>query len=315
MLDELLGRAELKDRIEELEEEKRHLERRAEAEEERRSEAARKRQEAAAEVNRLEDRIEGLEERIERLSATDDVEVSFRGTETLRGDRRDDVLARLDSFGTSAEGALTAMVTDDVPDALRDVLGERTALVRRASPCLVCADDAGLIAAALAPPTPPAPFVEWGDSFRIDRSWFAPVEPTWVALVRSDRFALGVYDGDAVTPIDEIESDVQGSHSKGGFSQARFERRRDQQVDEHLDRAREALEAHLGADVERAGSADAAVPAPPADADVVVLGEQTVLGRFTDLADRTATVDATGDPADALRSAVRDFWAVRLSLL
>ena len=315
MLDELLGRAELKDRIEELEEEKRHLERRAEAEEERRSEAARKRQEAAAEVNRLEDRIEGLEERIERLSATDDVEVSFRGTETLRGDRRDDVLARLDSFGTSAEGALTAMVTDDVPDALRDVLGERTALVRRAAPCLVCADDASLIAAALAPPTPPAPFVEWGDSFRIDRSWFAPVEPTWVALVRSDRFALGVYDGDAVTPIDEIESDVQGSHSKGGFSQARFERRRDQQVDEHLDRAREALEAHLGADVERAGSADAAVPAPPADADVVVLGEQTVLGRFTDLADRTATVDATGDPADALRSAVRDFWAVRLSLL
>jgi peptide subunit release factor 1 (eRF1) len=308
MLDELLGRAELKDRIEELEEEKRHLERRAEAEEERRSEAARKRQEAEAEVNRLEDRIEGLEERIERLSATDDIEVSFRGTETLRGDRRDEVLARLDSFGTSAEGALTAMVTDDVPDALRDVLGERTALVRRAAPCLVCADDAGLVAAALAPPTPPAPFVEWSDSFRIKRSWFAPVEPTWIALVRSDLFALGTYDGNAVTPIDDIESDVQGSHSKGGFSQARFERRRDQQVEEHLARARDALEAHLESD---AGGEST----PPADADVVILGEGTVLGRFTDLADRTATVDATGDPAGALRSAVRDFWAVRLSLL
>ncbi|GGJ02514.1 hypothetical protein GCM10008995_10380 [Halobellus salinus] len=317
MLDELLGRAELKDRIEALQEEKRHLQRRAEAEEERRSEAARKRQEAEAEVNRLEDRIGGLEERIGRLSATDDVEVSFRGTETLRGDRRDEVLARLDSFETSAEGALTAMVTEDVPDALRDVLGERTALIRRAAPCLVCVDDAGLVAAGLAPPTPPAPFVEWGDSFRIDRSWFAPVKPTWVALVRSDRFALGVYAGDAVTPLDEIESDVRGTHSKGGFSQARFERRRDQQVDEHLGRAREALEAHLGADAgeeSRAGSG-ADGPTPPADADVVVLGEQTVLGRFTDLADRTATVDATGDPADALRSAVRDFWAVRLSLL
>ena len=317
MLDELLGRAELKDRIEELEEEKRHLQRRADAEEERRSEAARKRQEAAAEVNRLEDRIEGLEERIERLSATDGVEVSFRGTETLRGDRRDDVLARLDSFGTSAEGALTAMVTDDVPDALRNRLGERTALVTRAAPCLVCTDDAGLVAAALAPPTPPAPFVEWSDSFRIDRSWFAPVEPTWVALVRSDLFALGVYDGDAVTPVDDIESDVRATHSKGGFSQARFERRRDQQVEEHLARARDALEAHLGSDAggeSRTGSgADA--PTPPADADVIVLGEGTVLGRFTDLADRTATVDATGAPADALRSAVRDFWAVRLSLL
>ena len=315
MLDELLGRAELKDRIEDLEEEKRHLQRRASAEEERRSEAARKRQEAEAEVNRLEDKVEGLEERIERLSESDDIEVSFRGTETLRGDRRDEVLARLGSFETSVEGALTAMVRDDIPDALRDVLGERTALVRRAAPCLVCADDAGLIAAALAPPSPPAPFAEWGETFRIDRSWFAPVEPTWVALVRSDRFALGVYDGETVTPVDEIESDVQATHSKGGFSQARFERRRDQQIDEHLDRAREAIEAHLRTGMKEGNSTDAAAPTPPADADIVVLGEQTVLGRFTDLADRTATVDATGEPADALRSAVRDFWTVRLSLL
>ena len=320
MLDELLGRAELKDRIEELEEEKRHLKRRADAEEERRSEAARKRQEAEAEVNRLEDRIEGLEERVERLSASDDAAVSFRGTETLHGDRRDEVLARLDAVITDAEGALTAMVHDDVPDPVRDALGERAALVRRAAPCLVCVDDAGLVEVALAPPTPPAAFASWGESFRLDRSWFAPTEPTWVAVVRSDRFALGVYDGERVEHVAEIESDVQADHSKGGFSQARFERRRDQQIDDHLDRAREALAAHLdgdaGADADAETTRDGVSrPTPPPDAEVVVLGEATVLGRFTDLADRTATVDATGEPADALRDAVRDFWSVRLSLL
>ncbi|QCC47029.1 Vms1/Ankzf1 family peptidyl-tRNA hydrolase [Halobellus limi] len=300
MLDELLGRAELKARIEELEEEKRHLERRAAAEEERRSEAARERQEAEAEVNRLEDRIEGLEERVERLAETDDVDVAFRGTEQLRGDRRDEVLSRLSSFETGPEGALTAMVHEDVPDAVAEALGDRSALVRRAAPCLVCVDDAGLVAAALDPPTPPAAFAEWGSGFRLDRSWFAPAGPTWVALVRSDLFALGVYDGESVALVDEVESDVMGSHSKGGFSQARFERRRDQQVDEHLDRAREAIEAHVGSG---------------ADRDLIVLGEGTVLGRFTDLADRTATVDATGEPAAALESAVREFWTVRLSLL
>ncbi len=314
MLDELLGRAELKDRIEELEEEKRHLERRAEAEEERRSEAARKRQEAEAEVNRLEDRIEGLEERVERLSGSDDAAVSFRGTETLRGGRRDEVLARLDAVTTDAEGALTAMVHDDVPDPVRDALGERAALVRRAAPCLVCVDDAGVVEVALAPPTPPASFASWGESFRLDRSWFAPTEPTWVAVVRSDRFALGVYDGERVDHVAGIESDVQADHSKGGFSQARFERRRDQQIDDHLDRAREALDAHLDGDAETTREG-ASHPTPSADAEVVVLGEATVLGRFTDLADRTATVDATGEPADALRDAVRDFWSVRLSLL
>jgi len=316
MLDELLGRAELKDRIEDLEEEKRHLERRAAAEEERRSEAARKRQEAEAEINRLEDRVEGLEERVERLSESDDAEVSVRGTEALRGDRRDEVLARLSSVETGTEGALTAMVHDEVPDAVIDALGNRAALVRRAAPCLVCVDDAGVVAAALAPPTPPAPFAEWGEGFRIDRSWFAPVEPVWVALVRSDLFALGAYDGERVRLVDEVESDVQASHSKGGFSQARFERRRDQQIDEHLDRARAAIGTHLdaaGGGGPRMAGADEPVPA--ADADVIVLGEGTVLGRVTDLADRTAAVDATGDPGDALRSAVRDFWTVRLSLL
>ena len=313
MLDELLGRAELKERIEELAEEKRHLERRAAAEEERRSEAARKRQEADAEINRLEDKVEGLEERVERLSTTDDREVSVRGTEALRGARLDEVLVRLSSVETGPEGALTAMVGDEVPDPVVDVLGDRAALVRRAAPCLVCVDDAGVVAAALAPPTPPAPFVEWGAGFRINRSWFAPVEPAWVGLVRSDLFALGVYDGETVRLVDDVESDVQASHSKGGFSQARFERRRDQQIDEHLDRARAAIEAHLDGGGSAGGAASADEPAP--DADVILLGEGTVLGRVTDLADRTAAVDATGDPEDALRSAVRDFWTVRLSLV
>ena len=313
MLDELLGRAELKDRIEELEDEKRHLERRADAEEERRSEAARKRQEAEAEINRLEDKIEGLEERVERLSDTDEAAVSVRGTEALRGARLNEVLSRLSSVATETEGALTAMVHEDVPDAVRDALGDRTALVRRAAPCLVCVDDAGVVAAALAPPTPPAPFAEWGEGFRIDSSWFVPAQPVWVALVRSDLFALGVYDGEHVRLVDDVESDVQASHSKGGFSQARFERRRDQQIEAHLSRAREVIEAHLDADPAQDAGTAAADPGP--DADVVVLGEQTVLGQFTDLADRTAAVDATGDPGDALRSAVRDFWTVRLSLL
>jgi len=264
-----------------------------------------------------ESEIRRLAERL-HLDLSDDAVADFR----------DLVADGLSSFETGAEGALTAMVDESVPDAVTEALGDRTALVRRAAPCLVCVDDAGLVAAALGPPTPPAPFVEWGERFEIDRSWFAPERPTWVALVRSDLFALGVYDGDSVVLVDEVESDVMGAHSKGGFSQARFERRRDQQVDDHLDRAREAIEAHVGTegsedrdgsgrdDRQQGGHDDASEPLNVgADAPLVVLGERTVLGRFTDLADRTAAVDATGDPADALGDAVREFWTVRLSLL
>lgn len=295
MLDELLGRAELKVRIEELEEEKRHLERRAEAEEERRSEAASERQEAEKEVNRLEDRVTELEDRVRRLGGDEEAELDFRGTEDLRGERLAEVLSRLESFTTGPEGAFSAVVSDDIPDDAAEAFGDRAALVRRAGPCVCLTDDAGLVSVALDAPTPPDPFAEWGKEFRLERSWFVPAEPVRVALVRSDLFALGVYDGDSLTLVDDVESDVMNAHSKGGFSQARFERRRDEQVDNHLDRAKEVLVAHEDA----------------ADG-LVVLGERTVLGEFRERADRVATVDASGDPEEALREAVREFWMTRL---
>jgi peptide subunit release factor 1 (eRF1) len=294
MLDELLGRAELKARIEELEEENRHLERRAEAEEERRSEAVRERQSAEERVNRLEDRVEELQDRVERLSGDDASELSFRGTEDARGERLESVLDRLDSFETGPESALTAVVGEDVPEEVADAFGDRAALVRRAAPCVAVTDDAGLVSAALAPPRLPESFVAWDDRFRLDRSWFCPTGPVRVALVRSDLFALGVYDGESVTLVDELESDVKSKHSKGGFSQGRFERRRDEQVQAHVERAYDAIEAHDG------------------EGDLVVLGERTVLGQFESLADATGRVDASGDPETALEEAVREFWTTRL---
>ncbi|SDM56594.1 eRF1 domain-containing protein 2 [Halogranum gelatinilyticum] len=292
MLDELLGRAELKARIEELEEEKHHLQRRVDAEEERRADAASARQDAEERVNRLEDRIEALQDKVSRLEG-DEAEVEFRGVETLGGARLDDVLARLDSVETAPEGALTAMVDDDVPDAVRDALGDHAPLVGRAAPCLVYTDDAGLVSAALTPPLAPDAFCEWADGFRVDESWFRPTGTFGFALVRSDLFALGVYDGSELQSAETFETDVMNKHSKGGFSQARFERRRDQQVDDHLDKAEEIIADH---DVD----------------SLVVVGERTVLSRFRDRADRTAAVDASGDPDEALEDAFREFWTTRL---
>jgi len=87
---------------------------------------------------------------------------------------------------------------------------------------------------------------------------------------------------------------VKGKHSKGGFSQSRFERRRDSQIDEHLQRCRRALD---GVDAER----------------VFVVGEGTLLDEFD--ADATAAVDATGKPEPALEDAHDTFWTLPLSLL
>jgi len=153
MIDRLLGRAGLKERIEELEEEKRHLERRAEAEEQRRSDAVADRQRAEERVNELEHRIESLEERLDRTEGAEE-SVEFRRVSDLHDPRLADALGRFRAVESDdPEGLLTAFVPDDdaVPSSVAEWFGDRTRLVRRAAPAVVIADDTGAVSAALTP--------------------------------------------------------------------------------------------------------------------------------------------------------------------
>jgi peptide subunit release factor 1 (eRF1) len=290
MLDDLLGRTELKEQIAELEEEVHHLERERDAESERRSEAVAARQEAEETINRLEDRIADLKGKV---SDEEHDGRAFRRRETLHGQRRDEVLDRLASVETEAEGALTAVVPNgnDLPEQVRTAFGDRAPLVARAAPCVVYADDADVVSVALRPALLPDARAEWNEAFVVDPSWYQPTGRFALALVRSDTFALGIYDGDERESLRGFTTDVMSDHSKGGFSQARFERIRDGQIRDHLDRCHAAIEE---ADAER----------------LYVAGESTLFGEFD--ADATTSVDATGAPDEAIDSAFRDFWSAQL---
>jgi peptide subunit release factor 1 (eRF1) len=298
MFDQLLGRADLKERIETLEAEKADLQAQLDAADERRSEAVTERQAAQRRVNELEDRVTELQDRVERLRGEEST-LEYRNREQLRGDRLSAVLDRLESVESDPEGVMTAVLTDrqGIPDAVREAFGERAALVSRAAPCLAVADDAGVLSAALDVPAAPSPFATWSDRAEFERSWLEPTGEFTLALVRSDLFAMGVYEGRERTAFHGFDSDLERNHSKGGFSQARFERRRDEQIDSHLDRAAAALS-------ER-----------PSDAPLYLVGETTVLHELDVDADARATVDATGDPEPALDHAFDSFWTVTLSAI
>lgn len=293
MLDDLLGKTELKKRIAKLEDENERLQDQLEAEQERRADASTAKQDAEERINRLEDRIADLEGQLDQAESDDDL--TFRYREDVAGERRDAVLDRLRSFGTDAEGVLTAYVEGDLPEPVVETLGERTPLVRRAEPCLVVADDAGLLATALDPPVPPGPFCEWDDHVPLERSWFAPGGRYALALVRADLFAVGVYEGTERVDFSGFESDVKGQHSKGGYSQSRFERLRDEQVEDHLDDVRMVLRTLRG-DVDR----------------LFLAGDRKAIEALDEPADAVAAVDATGDPEEALGTAFHDFWTTRI---
>lgn len=292
MLDELFGRAELKTQIGELEEEIERLEGQLAKEQERRSEAVRDRQQADERVNRLEDRIADLEGQLERV---DEATWSprYRGTINLRDERLGTVLDRLESFDAGPDGALTAVVGEAVADPVRDAFGTHAPLVVRAAPCIALTDDTGIVSVALDPPVMPEVFVEWGAGFQLDRDWFMPTGEFGFALVRSDIFGYGHYQGQDRQEVTGFESDVHGQHSKGGFSQSRFERRRDEEIDDHLAECREILEEM---NPER----------------LFIVGERAAINTFEDLATATGTVDATGPPEAALDDAFHQFWTTKL---
>ena len=297
MIDRLLGRAELKNQIAELREEKRHLERRAAAEEERRSDAVADRQRAEQRVNELEHRIESLKDRIERAESGEE-SVEFRRVSDVHGSGLRDVLDRFRAIKSDdPEGLFTAFVPDGdaTPESVTERFGDRSRLVRRAAPAVVLADDTGAVSAAITPAIEPEPFDEWSDSFRIEESWFRPTGRFAFALVRSDLFALGVYESDERVSFEGFTSDVKEAHSKGGFSQGRFERRREGQIDDHLKKGIRELD-------DTADGVDR----------VVVVGERSVLGDVREQADITGVSDATGKPEPALDDAFRSFWTARI---
>ena len=304
MIDELLGRAELKARIEELEEERESLAAQLEAEQDRRREAVRDRQNAQERVNRLEDRVEQLSADLDRLrdgegaGGTD--ELRLRGRESVGPDRASAILERLASVETGSEGALSAAVETEVPGAVSEAFGERVALVRRVAPAVVYTDDAGLVSVALSVPLPPEPFCEWGEGFVVDHDWVRPTGRTLFVLVRSDSFAAGVYDDGDRVAFDRFSTDVMSEHDKGGFSQARFERRREEEIADHVGRADDRLRA-LTDDREPDRT--------------ILVGQEEIVAELREYADHTDTADATGSDEDALQQAFRDFWTTQIALL
>lgn len=305
MIDELLGRAELKERIEALEDEKHHLQRQLEAESDRRADAVSDKQQAEKRVNQLEDKITELEDRLDRHQTADNAETNRtpRDTATVRGDRLTELLRRLRSVETGPEGALTAVIEDEelpLSRTVQSTAGDCGPLIRQAAPTIYYTDDAGLVSVCLRPPLMPDGFTEWDREFTVDDSWFRPTGTLVFGVVRADVFAVGVYEAGERVDHAGFESDVKSDHSKGGFSQGRFERIRNEQIDDHLAEARELLTEMVD----------------QTDPDRVILtGGKSVLPELSALADHTATTDAGGKPVDALEHAFVDFWSTRVVTL
>lgn len=233
---------ELQDRIESLEEEKQELEKRFKREKERRSRLASEKQEAQEELNRLKDKIRSLEDDNGEEEEKQELE-----REELGFDRAYRILEKLASIESPEDDLVTVFSPGKVQE-VEDLRGLKNAVnleqleFLREARSFVAFLDQDFFQLALK--TRPFFSGEWelGDGFEVSPVIdFIEGEKVW-ALVSAGETRIFREKAGEVEELETVKSRVDRQHGKGGFSQDRFERKRDEQVQQHLEEVEEALE-------------------------------------------------------------------------
>lgn len=235
---------ELEERIEELEDEKESWRKRFEAEKERRSELSRKKQEAEEELNRLKQKLE--DEETEDESGDGEKSLDFEKLE-FREARK--VLEKLGSLESDKRELVTVYSPGELEDlsdlkSLKNSVDRETYSVLQKRESFVAFIDAELGVFILEM----SPFfnerVEVAESFQVrELLEFLESGKRWALVSAGETVVYREEDGE-VEEIDRIKSRVEKEHSKGGFSQGRFERKRDEQIENHVEKTEELLEGY-----------------------------------------------------------------------
>lgn len=239
---------ELEQKIEDLEEERDKFKNRYEAEQERRSELSSKKQEAEEQLNRLKDKYQEIkskynteEQEIDKSAETETIsrQLSFREGFNF--------LKKMESVSSPEQDLVTVYSPTDVEDA-EDFRGLKSSVSKDRFRLLQ--DEDAFIAFLdeevfdFKLKTRPFFESEWfnAEKFLVGRAIsFIEKEKIWVQVAAGETKIFEEEEGE-FKQIDTVKSRVDRDHSKGGFSQGRFERKRDEQIDKHLGQVTEVLE-------------------------------------------------------------------------
>ncbi len=241
---------ELKEEIEELEasikekdEEISRLESMLEAEKERRKKHTREKQKAQEKVNRLEDQLRNLESQEKNESKAQGESPKMR---KISFNRALSMLEKLDSIESMDKDLVTVYAPTKIED-LEDERGLKNSISKhqyseiedRESFTAFLDQDTGNILLETRP--------FFSSRFEAEEFFdarelldFIRSEKIWV-LVSSGNTRIFKEENGDFEAIESVKSRVDREHSKGGFSQGRFERKRDEQIEKHIDQVKEQM--------------------------------------------------------------------------
>lgn len=235
---------ELEEEISRLEEERQSWKERFDSEKERRKKLSREKQEAEEELNRLKDRLRNAKTQ-ESASGEEELTGS-EGFETIGFEKAKSLLRKLDSMESDEKDLVTVYSPEDLEE-LEDLRGLKNSITSEQFSKIQSMEEFVAFLDQDTGNTVLKVTAFFESKFVLEEFFdvrdlleFISSEKYWV-LVSAGETKVFREEGGEYEELERIKSRVDHEHSKGGFSQGRFERKRDEQVEGHVEKVRQVL--------------------------------------------------------------------------
>jgi len=233
--------SELEEKLEETREDKESVEKQLEAEKERRSNLSSQKQEAEEKINRLKDKLENQETQKEDKKTKENN--SWR---KLNFKEAEKTLKKIHSIKSPDKDMITVYHSRDfnnLPDVkgLKNTLNSKDYKRISSEENVIAFTDGETFNFILKT----RPFFEpdWSlkDEFDVEELLeFMDRDKHW-ALVTTGETKIFEEQNGVVSEVERVKTRVDDKQKKGGFSQGRFENKRDEQIQEQVKKTRETL--------------------------------------------------------------------------
>ncbi|KXB07168.1 hypothetical protein AKJ51_01880 [candidate division MSBL1 archaeon SCGC-AAA382A20] len=253
MFENIFGSGEEKERLEKLEselEEKEkeinRLERKLEKENERAREAITEKQKTDKELKEAKHKIESLEDRINKLEKEKSEEEIYKEVDFLF---RSDLILLLDELESflSQENSLITHYFENLKDSGKNEIVRALKGVNSQTGFVHLKDQFKIINLVMIPPLPVEDEFYRDKKFQLDKIRKTLESDYKIGFISAHfgKSAVGLLRGNEFAKLNIVETQVKSKHSKGGYSQGRFERNRKEQVQTHLKKILERIEEFL----------------------------------------------------------------------
>ncbi len=249
MLDSIFGSEkeekieQLKSELEEKEKELRELEKELKKERDRAKDAITEKQETDKELKDAKHKIETLEDKIDKLEKDSEKDKISKKVKFLKRSELDSFIQQFQTIKSESKSLVTHYIEnrEEVKNHefanLFQGLDSETGYV-------YLKDNFELINCVLIPPVPVEAEFYREEEFRLEKLHNKLESEFRIGFIsaHAGKSIVGLLEGSKFTSFNLIKSTVKGKHSKGGFSQDRFERGREKQIETHLEKIVEETE-------------------------------------------------------------------------